>query len=56
VEKLNINTTNLIPYLQNKMKIEYNNLYIDFILPTLHRAPIIAEKSRERMEKNITGQ
>jgi len=37
------------------MKIEYNNLYTHFILTTLHRQPLIAEKNRERIEKYITG-
>lgn len=37
------------------MKIEYNNLYTHFIFTTLHRLPIITEKSRERIEKYITG-
>ena len=37
------------------MKIEYNNLYTHFILPTLHRLPIIDEKHRQRIEKYITG-
>ena len=37
------------------MKIEYNNLYTHFIFTTLHRAPIILEKNRERIEKYITG-
>jgi REP element-mobilizing transposase RayT len=37
------------------MKIEYNNLYTHFIFSTLHRLPIIPEKSRERIEKYITG-
>ena len=37
------------------MKIEYNNLYIHFIFTTLHRLPLIKEKSRERIEKYITG-
>ncbi|MFC0774693.1 transposase [Terrimonas alba] len=37
------------------MKIEYNNLYTHFILTTLHRQPVIAEKHRERIEKYITG-
>jgi putative transposase len=37
------------------MKIEYNNLYTHFIFTTLHRLPVIAEKSRERVEKYITG-
>jgi len=37
------------------MKIEYNNLYIHFILTTLHRQPIILENHRQRIEKYITG-
>jgi putative transposase len=37
------------------MKIEYNNLYIHFVLTTFHRQPIILEKSRIRIEKYITG-
>jgi len=37
------------------MKIEYNNLYTHFIFTTLHRQPTIVEKSRERIEKYITG-
>ncbi len=37
------------------MKIEYHNLYIHFILTTLHRQPIIPEKNRIRIEKYITG-
>lgn len=37
------------------MKIEYNNLYTHFIFSTLHRQPLIAEASRERIEKYITG-
>jgi putative transposase len=37
------------------MKIDYNNLYIHFILITLHRSPLILEKHRERIEKYITG-
>jgi putative transposase len=37
------------------MKIEYNNLYTHFILTTLHREKLIPEKSRERIEKFITG-
>jgi len=35
------------------MKIEYNNLYIHFILITKDRSPIIPEKNRERIEKYI---
>jgi putative transposase len=37
------------------MKIEYNNLYTHFILLTLNRFPVIIERSRERIEKYITG-
>lgn len=35
--------------------IEYNNLYVHFVLTTLHREPIIAPKHRERIEKYISG-
>jgi len=37
------------------MKIEYHNLYTHFILITQNRQPFILEKSRERIEKYITG-
>ena len=37
------------------MKIEYNNLYIHFVLTTFHRQPTIPEKNRIRIEKYITG-
>ena len=37
------------------MKIEYNNLYTHFVITTLNRLPIILEKSRQRIEKYITG-
>lgn len=37
------------------MKIEYKNLYIHYVLTTLHRLPIIPEVNRERIEKYITG-
>ena len=37
------------------MKIEYCNLYTHFILVTRNRFPFIEEKSRERIEKYITG-
>ncbi len=37
------------------MKIEFNNLYTHFIFTTLHRAPLISEKNRERIEKYMTG-
>jgi putative transposase len=37
------------------MKIEFNNLYTHFILTTLHRASLIPEQHRVRVEKYITG-
>ncbi len=37
------------------MKIEYNNLYTHFIFTSLHRAPLIPENNRERIEKYFTG-
>ncbi len=37
------------------MKVEYYNLYSHCILITQNRAPLIAEYSRERLEKYITG-
>ena len=37
------------------MKIEYNNLYTHFIFVTLNRVSSISEKSRERIEKYMTG-
>jgi REP element-mobilizing transposase RayT len=37
------------------MKIEYNNIYIHFVFTTFNRTKIILEKSRERIEKYITG-
>src|SRR5215218_2608841 len=37
------------------MKIDYNNLYVHFIITTLHRFPFISENERERIEKYITG-
>jgi putative transposase len=37
------------------MKIEYKNLYIHYVLTTLHRLPVIPEENRERIEKYITG-
>ena len=37
------------------MKIEYNNLYIHFILITQNRIPSIQELNRDRIEKYITG-
>jgi len=37
------------------MKIEYNNLYIHFVLTTLYRARVFPDKNRPRIEKYITG-
>ena len=37
------------------MKIEFNNIYIHFVFTTFGRQPIIPEKSRNRIEKYITG-
>lgn len=37
------------------MKIEYNNLYTHFVFVTADRRPLIAEDSRPRIEKYITG-
>ncbi|HRP89514.1 MAG TPA: transposase [Edaphocola sp.] len=37
------------------MKIEYNNLYVHYILTTKNRHPFIKEINRERIEKYITG-
>ncbi|HEY0771822.1 MAG TPA: transposase [Sphingobacteriaceae bacterium] len=37
------------------MKIEYYNLYTHFVFTTHHRAPVILESARERLEKYITG-
>jgi putative transposase len=37
------------------MKVEFNNLYTHFIFTTFHRLPLIAEVSRKRIEKYITG-
>lgn len=37
------------------MKIEYNNLFTHFVFTTLHRLPVISEKSRNRTEIYITG-
>jgi putative transposase len=37
------------------MKIEYNNIYVHFILTTLNRFPLIEEQNRIRIEKYITG-
>ena len=41
--------------MSNNMKIEYNNLYIHFILITKDRSPIIPGNNRDRIEKYITG-
>lgn len=37
------------------MRIEYNNLFTHFVFTTLHRAPLIKEESRVRIEKYVTG-
>jgi putative transposase len=37
------------------MKIEYKNLYMHYVMTTLHRLPVIPEINRERIEKYITG-
>ena len=37
------------------MKIEYKNIYIHFVLTTLHRMPVIPTIHRDRIEKYITG-
>jgi len=37
------------------MKIEFNNLYTHFVFTTQGRQPVIPEKSRNRIEKYITG-
>ena len=37
------------------MKIEFNNIYIHCVFTTFGRQPIIPEKSRNRIEKYITG-
>ena len=37
------------------MEIQYNNLYTHFVFTTKDRFPCILEKSRERIEKYITG-
>ena len=39
----------------NRMKVEYNNLYMHFVFTTLNRKPVILEKNRDRIEKYITG-
>jgi REP element-mobilizing transposase RayT len=37
------------------MKIEYHNLYTHFVFTTLERQPLLPERSRNRIEKFITG-
>jgi putative transposase len=37
------------------MKIEYNNIYVHFVLTTQNRLPFIEEQNRIRIEKYITG-
>jgi REP element-mobilizing transposase RayT len=37
------------------MQIEYNNIYLHFVLTTFNRTKIILEKNRDRIEKYITG-
>jgi putative transposase len=37
------------------MQIDYNNLYIHFVLTTLNRLPYIEKLNRVRIEKYITG-
>ena len=37
------------------MKIEYRNLYTHYVFTVIHRLPLIEEKSRDRIEKYITG-
>ena len=37
------------------MKIEYKNLYINFIFSTFRRQELILENNRDRIEKYITG-
>ena len=38
------------------MKIEYNNLYTHFILITQNRYPLITERQRERIERDVERQ
>lgn len=37
------------------MKIEYNNIFIHFVIETCHNLRLISEKHRVRIEKYITG-
>jgi REP element-mobilizing transposase RayT len=37
------------------MKVEFNNIYVHFVLATFHRQHFIIEENRERIEKYITG-
>ena len=37
------------------MEIQYNNLYTHFVITTNNRLPCITARSRERIEKYITG-
>lgn len=37
------------------MKIEFNNLYVHFVLTTFQRQKFIQEINRERIEKYVTG-
>jgi len=44
------------PYYPIKiMKIEYHNLYTHFVITTIERQSLILERSRNRIEKFITG-
>ncbi len=55
VENKSTGDFTLLSYFHIRMKIEFNNLYTHFIFTTLHRAPLIFEKNRERIEKYMTG-
>lgn len=37
------------------MKVEFNNLYVHFVLSTFQRHKLIEERNRDRVEKYITG-
>jgi REP element-mobilizing transposase RayT len=37
------------------MKVEFNNLYVHFVLSTFQRHKLIEEGNRDRIEKYITG-
>lgn len=37
------------------MKVEFNNLYVHFVLSTFQRHKLIEERNRDRIEKYITG-